>query len=61
MDYLTTKEAAAILKVKQDTLRESLCRTGGYYGVQPVKGVNGRLLWPTAEVKALIEPKQAEQ
>lgn len=61
MDYLTTKEAAAILKIKQGTLRESLCRTGGYYGVQPVKGVNGRLLWPTGKVKALLEPKQAEQ
>lgn len=54
MNFLTTKEAAAILKVKQGTLRESLCRTGGYYGIQPIKGVNGRLLWPTQAVEALL-------
>lgn len=61
MKHLTTKEAAAALKVKQGTLRESLCRTGGYYGVKPIKGVNGRLLWPSDQVMALLEPKNQEQ
>ena len=54
---LTTKEAAYHLNRSEQTLRLWACKDNG-----PVRcrRVNGRLAWPTAEIKLLlgVEPAQ---
>lgn len=49
----STDEAAAVLKIKPQTLRAALCRDGAYQGVRPHKARNRFLLWPAAEIDAL--------
>ena len=49
----STVEAAAVLKVRPQTLRAALCRDGHYYGLRPVKCRNRFLLWDAAAVEAL--------
>ena len=49
----STVEAAAVLKVRPQTLRAALCRDGFYYGLRPVKCRNRFLLWDAAAVEAL--------
>jgi hypothetical protein len=49
----STDEAAAVLKVKPQTLRAALCRDGAYQGVRPLKARNRFLLWPAAEIERL--------
>lgn len=58
MKYMNTFEAAQYLGVQPNTLREALSRTGSYYGVIPLKGVNGRLRWPAQEVESLMFPAE---
>ena len=43
---ITTEELALQCGVKPQSVRVSLCRTGSYFGVKPVKLPNGRLMWP---------------
>ena len=50
---LSTDEAAEVLKIKPQTLRAAVCRTGGYYGVRPTKTPNRFLLWDAAEIERL--------
>ena len=49
----STIEAAAVLKVRPQTLRAALCRDGHYFGLRPVKCRNRFLLWDAAAVEAL--------
>jgi hypothetical protein len=49
----TTAEAAAILRVKPQTIRAGLCRDSHYMGLRPVKLSNRRLLWPADAVENL--------
>lgn len=49
----STVEAAAVLKVRPQTLRAALCRDGHYYGLRPVKCRNRFLLWDAAAVEVL--------
>jgi hypothetical protein len=49
----STKEAAATLHVKPQTLRAALCRDGHYFGLRPVKCRNRLLLWDATAVEAL--------
>lgn len=49
----STEEAAAVLKVRPQTLRAALCRDGAYFGVRPQKARNRFLLWDAAAVEAL--------
>lgn len=49
----STDEAAAVLKVKPQTLRAALCRDGHYYGVKPQKARNRFLLWDANAIDAL--------
>lgn len=58
MEYLTNNEAAEVLRIKPNTLRESLCRNGNYFGVYPKKSANGRLMWPKQEIIDLLNGKQ---
>ena len=50
---LSTEEAAALLKVKPQTLRAALCRDGHYLGARPFKSANRFLLWRANEIEAL--------
>lgn len=52
---LDTAEAAAVLRVKPQTLRRALCLQGHYFGMRPVKLPNGRLLWDAADLDRLTE------
>lgn len=50
----STDEAAAVLKVRPQTLRAAICRDGAYQGVRPLKARNRFLIWPAAEIEALL-------
>lgn len=58
---LSTEEAAARLKVKPQTLRSAVCRTGHYLGCRPFKSANRFLLWPADEIESLAEGRQPER
>lgn len=51
---LTTNRLAQLLGLQPDTLRISLCRKGSYFGIQPIKLPNGRLVWPHDTVKRIV-------
>lgn len=51
---LSTEQAAAILKVKPQTLRAALCRDGHYMGLRPSKLPNRFLLWDASAIDALL-------
>ena len=50
----TTKEAAAVVGQKPQTLLKHYCEKGHYYGVTPVKMPNRLLRWDMAEIHALV-------
>lgn len=50
----STEEAAAVLKIRPQTLRAALCRDGVYFGVRPQKARNRFLLWPADAIDALL-------
>ncbi len=50
---LSTKEAAAILKIKSQSMRAALCRDGHYLNARPTKSANRFLLWNAAEIEAI--------
>jgi hypothetical protein len=50
---LSTEEAAALLKVKPQTLRAALCRDSHYLGARPTKSANRFLLWNAADIERL--------
>lgn len=56
---LSTEQAAAILKVKPQTLRAALCRDGHYMGLRPSKLPNRFLLWDASSVEALLNGEVA--
>lgn len=47
--YLSTEEFAQKHFVKPASVRSHVCRVGSYYGVRPMKLVNGRLGWPVTD------------
>lgn len=51
--WLTTSDFSAAICQRPQTLRKHLCLTGTYYGIQPAKMPNGRLLWPATAIDAL--------
>lgn len=57
---LDTAEAAAVLRVKPQTLRRCLCMQGHYLGIVPLKLPNGRLLWPADALDRLTAPRKVE-
>lgn len=56
----STEEAAAILKIRPQTLRAAVCRDGAYFGVRPQKAHNRFLLWDAAAVEALAAGEVAK-
>lgn len=65
MDYesilrtYSTEEAAAVLKVRPQTLRAAVCRDGHYFGVRPQKARNRFLMWDAAAIDALLNGEVA--
>ena len=57
---LDPAEAAAVLRVKPQTLRRALCLQGHYFGMRPVKLPNGRLLWDAADLDRLTAGEVAQ-
>ncbi len=55
----STEEAAAVLKVRPQTLRAAVCRDGHYFGVRPQKARNRFLMWDAAAVDALLNGEVA--
>lgn len=51
---MTTGQLAAAIGVKPESIRIQLCRRGHYFGLQPMKLANRRLLWPADAVKRLL-------
>lgn len=49
---LDTDAFAARNRVKGQSVRARVCRTGSYFGVIPLKLANGRLAWPDVQVTA---------
>lgn len=52
--HLSTKEFARKLRVKDESVRRSLCVKGHYLGIMPLKLPNGRLLWPVSGVRKIF-------
>lgn len=57
--FVPTKAAASMLGVADQTLRANLCKHGHYMGIRPRKLPNRLLLWPVAEIKAMVEGSAA--
>jgi len=55
LDNYTTEQLAEVVHGRPSSIRTRLCKTGSYYGITPKKLPNGRLLWPTKEIFALLE------
>lgn len=56
----STEKVANLLLVKEQTIRAGYCRDGHYQNLIPVKTPNRRLLWPAAEVDALVVGRPAK-
>lgn len=52
-DLIQTAEFAKATSKAAQTIRKNFCLTGACYGIRPVK-VGNRLLWPVAEIAALL-------
>lgn len=52
-DHINTGEYAHLTDRASQTIRKNYCLTGECFGVRPIKFGN-RLLWPVADVAALL-------
>ncbi len=52
-DYIKTSEFARACGIAAQTARKNVCLSGECYGIRPTK-VGNRLLWPVAEIAALL-------
>lgn len=59
--HLSTKDLQDRIKVKQESIRTQLCKTGSYFGVVPLRSKNGRLLWPANSVELLTQQEENEK
>jgi len=58
--FLTTREAAALLDLQPDSMRTYLAKQGNVLGIEPVKSEsNGRLMWPVSEVLRHVYARRA--
>lgn len=55
----STEEAAAVLKVRPQTLRAAICRDGHYFGVRPQKARNRFLMWDASRIDAIVNGEVA--
>lgn len=51
---LSTEEVASLAKLRPQSIRASLCRTGHWLGLRPVKLANRRLVWSAADVARIL-------
>ena len=50
----STEEAAALLKIRPQTMRAALCRAGHYAGIRPRKLPSRFLAWPAEAIDRLL-------
>lgn len=53
---LSTTQFASLNMVKAQSVRARVCRFGDYFGVKPIKLINGRTAWPVHQVKKVMDP-----
>lgn len=58
-DHIQTAEFARAASRASQTIRKNYCLTGECFGIRPVKFGN-RLLWPVAEIAALLNGEGAK-
>ena len=51
---ITTEQFAKTFHIKANTVRTKFCKDGHVFGIKPTKLPNGRLLWPSCEIEALL-------
>lgn len=56
--HLTTEQLSGLLHVKPETIRSSLCRSGNYCGITPLKLPNRRLAWPAKDIARLLNGEE---
>jgi len=54
-DHVSTEELAAILAIEPQSIRKRYSSDGSYHGIRPTKLPNRRLLWPVADIRALLD------
>lgn len=52
-DFISTSEYANALTRASQTIRKNYCLQGECFGIRPLK-VGNRLLWPVAQIAALL-------
>ncbi|VVD62546.1 DNA-binding protein [Pandoraea eparura] len=52
--HISTKEAAAILLVKPQTMRKSHCIYGEYAGIRPTRLASRKLAWPVDGIERAL-------
>lgn len=57
---LTTETFAAELSLNPQSIRKRYSQTGAYYGVRPIKMLNGRLLWSKSALEQLLRGGEIE-
>lgn len=58
-DYIKTGEMARAFSAAKQTIRKHHSQHGDFYGVKPVK-VGKQLLWPVAEIAAVLNGRAAQ-
>jgi hypothetical protein len=58
-DHIRTSEYARLCTNQPQTVRKNVSKAGHCYGIRPVK-VGGHLLWPVADVAALLAGEGAK-
>jgi len=56
---LSTEEFAEKVRVRPQTIRAALCRSGHYLGLRPVKLQTGKLLWDAAAAERVLNGEVA--
>ncbi len=54
-EFLTSREVAEMMRITLGTVHKRVSDFGDFWGVHPVKGPNGRLLWTASEIRALLD------
>ena len=57
---ISVEKLADQLGVQPQSIRARLCRKGDYFGLKPVKFLNGRLGFPADSISRLIRPPNGE-
>lgn len=58
---ISTNELAALLSVKPSSIYKRLCLTNSYWGINPTKLPNGRLLWPADVLEQMQRPSDTQE